>query len=107
MKEYYSSERIDKCQPPCIPTSENSQRKIDSDGILSEVRRNFEGEKYKNILQNLRFTRFSDKNACPIMISNYTGVKKRSFPDAIGIGFAKSGTGSLAMLRSVCLIETY
>ena len=93
MKEYYSSEI--------------SKRNIDSDGILSEVRRNFEGEKYKNILQNLRFVdKIVDKIACPIMVSNHSGIKKRSFPDAIGIGFAKSGTGSLAMLRSVCLIKT-
>ena len=87
MKEYYSSEY--------------SRRKMDSDGILIEVRSNFKGERYQNVRQNLRFTGHHDKIACPLMISNYNGVKKRAFPDAIGIGFAKSGTGSLAMLRPV------
>lgn len=77
------------------------QGKIDSDGILKEVRSNFKGEKYKNLSQNLRFTGYFDKIACPLMISNYDSVKKFAFPDAIGIGFAKSGTGSMAMLRSV------
>lgn len=77
------------------------QGKIDSDGILTEVRSNFKGEKYKNLSQNLRFTGYFDKIACPLMISNYDSVKKFAFPDAIGIGFAKSGTGSMAMLRSV------
>ena len=91
MKEYYSSEK--------------SQRGKDYDEILSEVRRNFEGESYQNVRQNLRFVTFFDHIACPIMVSNYSGVKKRSFPDAIGIGFAKSGTGSLAMLRSVCYFK--
>ena len=81
--------------------SENSRRKIDSDGILTEVRSTFNGERYENVRKNLRFTEHNDKIACPLMISNYNGVKKRAFPDAIGIGFAKSGTGSLAMLRSV------
>ena len=74
---------------------------MDSDRILAEVRSNFKGEQYKNVRQNLRFAGHYDKIACPLMISNYIGVKKRAVPDAIGIGFAKSGTGSLAMLRSV------
>ena len=96
MKEYYSSKNNS-----LLPIW---QGKIDSDGILTEVRSNFKGEKFKNVSQNLRFTGYFDKIACPLMISNYDSVKKSfpdAVPDAIGIGFAKSGTGSMAMLRSV------
>ena len=81
--------------------SDYSRRNLDSEGILADVRNNFKGAKYQNVRNNIKFTGRHDKIACPIMISNYTGTKKRAFPDAIGIGFAKSGTGSLAMLRLV------
>ena len=37
---------------------------------------------------------------CPVQIRNFTNTKpkKKRWPDAIGIGFAKCGTGSLAFL---------
>ena len=75
---------------------------MDWEGILAEVRHNFRGEQFANVRKNLRFASgHIDRIACPLMISNATRIKQRAFPDAIGIGFAKSGTGSLAMLRSV------
>ena len=40
------------------------------------------------------------------VIRNSTRIKQRSVPDAIGIGFAKSGTGSMAMLRTVFAVLT-
>ena len=75
---------------------------MDWEGILAEVQHNFRGEQFANVRKNLRFASgHIDKIACPLMISNATRIKQRAFPDAIGIGFAKSGTGSLAMLRLV------
>ena len=78
---------------------EAGEPEIDNDLILEDVRKNFAGEKYKNVRENLRFSNYTDKIACPIYISNSARVKEQAIPDAIGIGFAKSGTGSLAMLR--------
>ena len=82
---------------------EQGENNADLNLILEDVRRNFIAGKYKNVINNLRFAENLDNIACPIMISNSTEEKVRAFPDAIGIGFAKSGTGSLAMLRHVSL----
>ena len=82
---------------------EQGGNNVDLNLILEDVRRNFIAGKYKNVINNLRFAENLDNIACPIMISNSTEEKVRAFPDAIGIGFAKSGTGSLAMLRHVSL----
>ena len=37
------------------------------------------------------------KTGCPVTISKYSEDEKiKRYPDAIGIGFAKSGTGTMA-----------
>ena len=90
-------------------TSDEATNEIDLNLILEDVRSNFIADKYKNVRENLRFTENADNIACPMMISNATGdsffTKVAAYPDAIGIGFAKSGTGSLAMLRLVSTLK--
>ena len=83
------------------PNWEAGEQEIDYDLILEDVKRNFAAKEYKNVRKNIRFSRYSDRIACPIYISKSTKKKESLTPDAIGIGFAKSGTGSLAMLRKV------
>ena len=44
-------------------------------------------------------TEVKGQTGCPITVSRYSPSQKiKRFPDAIGVGFAKSGTGTLSIL---------
>ena len=77
--------------------------------IFEEILENFDVEKREKIGKNIKLTPLPEiddhvinypeagKTGCPVTISKYSEDEKiKRYPDAIGIGFAKSGTGTMA-----------
>ena len=77
--------------------------------IFEEILENFNEENREKIGKNIKLTPLPEiddhvinypeagKTGCPVTISKYSEEEKiKRYPDAIGIGFAKSGTGTMA-----------
>ena len=77
--------------------------------IFEDILNTFAGTKREQIRENIKLTPLPEidehvKNypeagatGCPVTISKYSDEEKvKRYPDAIGIGFAKSGTGTMA-----------
>ena len=85
------------------------KQNLEEGEIFDDILQSFEGEEREKIHKNIMLTPLPEmddhvknypeagKTGCPVTISKYSEAEKvKRYPDAIGIGFAKSGTGTMA-----------